>query len=57
MFAAQEQVKLELAKEKEELKNKEIDYGDRSSDEDDSEEERAYYAELNRKMVDKEKCD
>ena len=46
-------VREELAKEKEQRKNEAIDYGDRSSDEDDDEEERAYYAELNRKMVEK----
>ena len=57
MFAAQEFVKVELARVKEELKNTAIDYGDRSSDEGDSEEERAYYAEMNRKMVEKEEAE
>ena len=61
MFAAQEEVKTELAKEKEINKNREVDYdkklsGDSEdgSDSDDLEEERKYYEELNRKMVEKD---
>ena len=54
MLQAQELVKSELAKEKEELKNRKIDYGSDSSDHD-SEEERKYYEDLNRKIIEKER--
>ena len=63
MEAAQNVVKLALEQEKIENQNREIDYGPNSDDEEekkgsddtDSEEERRYYAEINRKIV--EKCE
>ena len=66
MVKAIEEVKKALEKEREENKNREIDYGPGSdseeeksgdreskSEESDSEEERRYYAEINKKILEK----
>ena len=52
MFQVQERVLKELENEKIEIKNQEIDYGPPGSSEDeDSEEERKYYEEINREII------